>query len=365
MKNFNVIITNCIILLFTIALHAQQENAEIRPGKYLIQSAANFGIDNGGYWDIPGEPDVLSDGMNLKIWEYENSEGDQVYRVSRRSTADMYNIVPMKNFALGASAINNGCLNGADLRLEKRNNSMGQKFRFRHLGKGVFQIVSKNGLCVTIEDNLSENGKNLIFWEDEPGKLNKWVLLDANTKEPYIPKRGLGSVHYSEIDVPEDTFYVQSAMALVEKFTDNNYNKGFWDTPSSDSLLKHGTRMEINHLQDFGNDRIYVLKKDKKRRLYKFVPKYNLNTAVSVSYNERKNNTPLVLEEGNDDEACWFYFEYVEGNRFKIFNVNGMVVTLADSTFANNTPLVMRQDAPGMQNQWVLQFVRNSKYYSP
>jgi len=60
------------MLTTAIALMAQAPT-EMPNGKtFNIQSAMNYGKNQGGYWDIPGKPSHIKEGLNIQVWNIDN-----------------------------------------------------------------------------------------------------------------------------------------------------------------------------------------------------------------------------------------------------------------------------------------------------
>ena len=59
--------------------------------RFIIQSAMNYGKNNGGCWDIPGHPQVVNKGSNIQVWNLDDGH-DRVYRFHETNEPGFYEI---------------------------------------------------------------------------------------------------------------------------------------------------------------------------------------------------------------------------------------------------------------------------------
>jgi len=183
-------ITFLTILLISSLLNGQEMTSIYESRPYFIQSAMNFGKDQGGYWDIPGYPKEIKEGMNVQIFDFDDNKDRKFYFV-KSSIAGYYEIIPgwQKGIRLdiqgGKSKMNK---NGANIHVWKENGGDWQKFRLKHLGGGKFKIYTTSGLVISLDKKSNKNRTNVHIWEDNDGAFSEWYLIDTQTKKPFIPK---------------------------------------------------------------------------------------------------------------------------------------------------------------------------------
>ncbi len=179
-----------VLILGSVSLFAQEATILFDRRPYYIQSAINFGKDDGGYWDLPGYPKTIKKRMNLAVYNFDDHKDRKFYMIA--SDIDgYYEIKPgwEKNIRIdvagGKSSMKK---NGANLHTWTKNGENWQKFRFKHLGNGRFRIYTTSGMVVCLSDRRSKKGTNIHLWEDHNGDWMDWYLIDISTKKPFIPK---------------------------------------------------------------------------------------------------------------------------------------------------------------------------------
>ena len=155
-------------------------------GHFVIQSALNYGKNQGGCFDIPGNKDPKK-GDNLKVWDLDKGT-DRVYSVIKAKNKAYYNIVvgPSIGKDLVVDVANNGYPNETNIGVWKLKNNSAQNFYFRHLGEGRYKICNENGKILCLDNRTSKNGTNVHMWLDHDGPWTEWYLLDSDTKQPFI-----------------------------------------------------------------------------------------------------------------------------------------------------------------------------------
>ncbi len=177
-----------LMLTGALSLFAQKP-AEIRVGKqFHIQSAINYGKNNGGYWDVPGKPSTIKKGSNIQVWNLDGGH-DRIFSM-RHSGSDGYYQIRVGNTPTARVDIQGAKKgNGTSVKTWTNHSNDNQKFLFHHLGNGRFKIYDKNsGKAICLAGRSSKNGSNVHIWDDHNGPWMEWYLIDANTKRAYIPK---------------------------------------------------------------------------------------------------------------------------------------------------------------------------------
>jgi hypothetical protein len=181
-----------IISLFLLAgafnLNAQKP-ADIPAGKkFFIQSAINYGKNNGGYWDVPGHPGNIEKGSNIQVWNLDNGH-DRMFSMHFKDSYGYYEI-KVGNTTNARIDIQGGKKgNGTSVKTWTRHSGNNQKFLFHHLGNGRFKIYDKNsGKAICLAGRSSKNGSNVHIWDDHHGAWMEWYLIDVGTKRAYVPR---------------------------------------------------------------------------------------------------------------------------------------------------------------------------------
>lgn len=155
--------------------------------EFLIQSAMNYGKNQGAYLDVPGNPTVAKKGQNIQIWGIDGGIDRKFKIVPSKKYQGYYEILSALNgnFAMD---VKNGDIykNGTNIQIWERNNSDAQQFFFKHIGGGKFKIFTVNEL-LSLDNRKNSNGTNVHLWEDENGAWTEWYLVDPVTKKAFIP----------------------------------------------------------------------------------------------------------------------------------------------------------------------------------
>lgn len=217
------------ILFGGTILFAQEMTKLYESRPYYIQSAMNFGVDYGGYWDLPGYPKTITKGMNLAVYTYEENKDRKFYMVPS-NIEGYYEIKPgwEKGIRLDIEGGNPKMkTNGANVHTWEKHGGDWQKFRFKHLGNGKFKIYTTIGMVVCLAGRKNANGTNVHIWEDHDGAWMEWYLIDTHTKKPFIPK------------------YVEPYSASSPDFFKRNKNKTFAYKVHGMTGLREGTAKVI------------------------------------------------------------------------------------------------------------------------
>lgn len=153
---------------------------------FWIQSAMDYGRDNAGYWDLPGNDSKMAQGSNIQVWNIDGGK-DRLYRVEKKFDSQYYQIY-VGNMSDGVVDISGGKNeNGTNVQLWKKNNKPAQDFYFKHLGTGRYKIYNRNHKIINLEGRKNNNGSNVHLWEDHQGIQNEWYFVNPTTKKAYIP----------------------------------------------------------------------------------------------------------------------------------------------------------------------------------
>ena len=93
MKRTKLIVLE-MAMLFALQLHSQTPTEMPTGRKFYIQSAINYGKDNGGYWDIPGRPSAstpIQRGSNIQVWTLDDHH-DREFTLVKSNVNGYYEI---------------------------------------------------------------------------------------------------------------------------------------------------------------------------------------------------------------------------------------------------------------------------------
>ncbi len=183
-----ILLTIGILMLFlAMGLKAQTPTEMPTGKKFHIQSAINYGKNNGGYWDVPGYPKEIQKGSNIQV--YDLDEGHDRTFTFHFPYQGYYEIqignTPRSRIDIQGA----GKSNGTSVKTWERNNKSNQKFLFEHLDNGRFKIYDKNsGKVICLAGRSSSNRSNVHIWDDHKGPWMEWYLIDVKTKKAFVPK---------------------------------------------------------------------------------------------------------------------------------------------------------------------------------
>jgi hypothetical protein len=164
------------------------------PGtRFHIQSAMNFGKNNGGYWDVPGvfQPNMsIPRGSNIQVYDLDVHH-DRYFTFYKSTVEGYYEIqVGLTNETRidiqGAKGPTTP--NGSNVQVWDRTNLTNQRFLLHHLGNGRFKIYDQNsGKILCLKGKSNANRTNVHLWEDHDGASVEWYLIDVKSKKPFVP----------------------------------------------------------------------------------------------------------------------------------------------------------------------------------
>lgn len=192
-----ITISFSFMLLVGIAGLNAQTPTDVPTGpaiRFKIQSAMNYGKNNGGYWDVPGvfQPGTaINRGANIQVWNMD-AHHDRYFTFYKTSVDGYYGIqvgltnetrIDIKG-AKGPSTPN-----GSNVQVWDRNDLTNQQFLLHHLGNGRFKIYDRNsGKALCLAGRKNANGTNVHIWDDHNGPWMEWYLIDTETGRPFVPK---------------------------------------------------------------------------------------------------------------------------------------------------------------------------------
>ena len=360
------------LFLGSFSLLAQNDNDLIpKDDVYYIQSAINYGKNNGGFWDLPGEKNFAV-AQKFSVWEFvpekkkrrsfqDGKFADRKYKFlpSKNSEYIKIRLSTVRGFVDVAGGRN---ANGTSIQLYNENNTSSQNYRFKYVNNGHFKIYNENGKVLQLESRSSKNGKKIILWDDHKGAHTEWVLISDKTRKALIlpDKKEITSRKKDWADMGGiGRFIIQSA---------NNFGKndgGCFDIPGN-SNPKKGDNLKVWSL-DKGTDRIYSLTQAKNKAYYNVVVGASMgdDLVVDVAGNGYRNGTNVGVWERNNYHSQDFYFKHLGKGRYKIYNRNGKILCLDNRSSKNGSNIHMWVDHDGSWTEWYLLDADTRKVFIP
>ncbi|MDD2345504.1 MAG: RICIN domain-containing protein [Bacteroidales bacterium] len=360
MKRISLIIT--ILLFIGQNLFSQPNQGSVIPTgkKFFIQSGMNYGRDNGGYWDIPGSPATITNSLNIQVWNLDGGH-DRMYTLIDSKEKGFYEIVigNTKNSRVDVSG--GKTANGTNIASYQSNGSNSQRFLFHHLGNGRFKIYNRFGKALCTAGRKSANGTSVHTWDDHDGVWMEWHLIDAETKELFIPtetQKVEAAVEGDEVPTGK-TFYIQSAMNRGRD------DAGFWDLPGTgQGAIKKNAQMQVWKL-DMQPDRLIRFKKADNGQYYKLYVGTSGNMVVDLAGGKTDNGTPAHIWTAHTGQSQDFYFKHLGEGRFKIYHRSGKILNLKGSKNDNGTKVHLWSDHNGIFNEWYFIDSNTNRPYIP
>lgn len=199
-----VLIVSLLALNRLLTANAQTPTEVPTGKKFHIQSAMNYGKNNGGYWDIPGKPSTIKKGSNIQVWNLDGGH-DRTFSMHFKDSEGYYEIKIGNTTNSRVDIQGRGTKNGTSVKTWTRNHQNNQKFLFHHLGNGRFKIFDKNsGKILCLKGRNNNNGTNVHIWHDHHGSSVEWYLIDVNTKTAYNPSQSEQNI--TEVKIGEQVW---------------------------------------------------------------------------------------------------------------------------------------------------------------
>jgi len=356
----SILLAGFLLVSATASIAQNSASVMVTGKKYMIQSAMNYGRDNGGYLDIPGTPTLISKGLNIQVWDFDNGE-DRKFTLINSNEAGYYELM-IGNTAYSRMDVDKGSTqNGTNIQVWENNGGNTQKFTFSHLGNGRFKILDRNGKIVTLANRSSSNGSNVLIWGNHDGIWAEWYIVDAETKKAFVPTE---TVRYEETKLIGDqiptgqNFWIQSAMDYGRD------NGGCWDLPGGDEKITQGSNIQVWNI-DGGKDRFFRVEKKFDSPYYQIYVGNTSDGVVDLSKGKTENGTNVQMWKVNNNPAQDFYFKHLGNGRFKIYHRSGKIVTLAGRKNENGSNIHLWDDHDGIHNEWYIVDPSTRKAYIP
>ncbi len=201
-----------LFVIMTVCLKAQTSTEMPTGKKFYIQSAMNYGKNNGGYWDIPGvyQPSrAINKGANIQVWNLD-AHHDRQFTLVKSNTNGYYEIQVGYTTNSRVDIQGRGKGNGTSVKIWDKNGQSNQKFLFEHLGNGRFKIYDRNsGKAICLAGRKNANGTNVHIWDNHNGLWMEWYLIDVKTKEALNPnqlKQEVTEVKITEVKIGDQVW---------------------------------------------------------------------------------------------------------------------------------------------------------------
>ena len=355
-----ILIAGFLLVSASASIAQNSASVMVTGKKFLIQSAMNYGRDNGGYLDIPGSPTLINKGSNIQVWNLDNGE-DRKFTFINSNEAGYYEII-IGNTQDSRIDVEKGSeKNGTNVQVWEKNGGNTQKFTFAHLGNGRFKILDRNGKIITLSDRSSSNGSNVHIWDNHDGVWAEWYVVDPDTRKAFIPTETVTYQETKPIGDPIPTgqnFWIQSAMDYGRD------NGGYWVLPGSDDKMAQGSNIQVLNI-DGGKDRLFRIEKKFDSPYYQIYVGNTSDGVVDISGGKNENGTNVQLWKKNDKPAQDFYFKHLGNGRYKIYNKNGKIINLKSRKNTNGSNVHLWEDHDGIYNEWYFVNPTTKKAYIP
>lgn len=151
-----------------------------------------------------------------------------------------------------------------------------------------------------------------------------------------------------------EPFFIQSAI------NHNKNNGGFWDIPGGEENIRERAKIVTWALTDQAKDRKYVVVPSSKNGFVN-IQIEGIAANIDVKGGENKNGTDIQVFQPNNLPNQNFRFLYVGNGKFKIFNENGKLITLAGRSSDNGSQVQMWDDHNGEWTEWLLISARSNQ----
>ena len=188
--------------------------------KYYIQSAMNYGANDGGYWDLPGDKNNIKKGQNLQLWKL-NEGIDRQFSFKKSGQDGFYEIVVGDVSNARVNVDGGKKANGSNVEIWEADGKPKQLFRLKHMGNGRFKIFDANDNVICNEGRKNENGTNVQMWDDHDGAWTEWYLIDATSKVAFVPQNTGRTIDiWRDVDLLRKTGGASNETIDVAKETD-------------------------------------------------------------------------------------------------------------------------------------------------
>lgn len=369
MKQFKLISLLLLLLCMGSGVMAQPNSGSVLPTgkKFYIQSAMNYGRNNGGYWDIPGRSSMINKGTNIQVWDLDNGP-DREFTLVKSPEQGYYEIHvgDTKNSRIDVAHGRKN--NGTNIGVWEKNNQTCQRFLFKHLGNGRFKIYTKMGTMICLNARENKNGTNVHTWEDHNGIFTEWFLIDAQTKKAFVPRSTVKTqiTPLKGYKIPHGEWYIQSAMSYGRS------NKGYIELPGGvDRFYRSGNQLAIWEKNNNPN-KVFVFEKDRNSAYYTIYcggERYKNNKTplvVDLKAGKAVKGTPAHAWTKHNGDSQQFFLKYLGNGRFKICPKTGGVLCLKDNKTDNNRNKVhVWDDHNAITTEWFLINKQTGKAYKP
>ncbi len=154
--------------------------------RWFYIKSVQAGGRNAGFWDQPGSDRQFRNGNNLMVFaRTANFLADQRF-MFKPVGEGVFNIVAMNGGYVtvegGASA------NGTNVYIGRgRGGDPSQNFRIEHLGGGRFKIHPIGGGVICLAGRSHADRSNIHVWTNHEGAFTEWFLLPSYDGEAWVP----------------------------------------------------------------------------------------------------------------------------------------------------------------------------------
>jgi len=350
-----------ILLTTSLTTFAQPTPAVMKTGRqFLIQSAMDYGRDYGGYWDIPGTPQMINKGSNIQVWDLDGGS-DRKFTLVNSSEQGYYEIYVADTKGSRVDVAGGKSNDGTNVGVWEVNNGTAQRFLFQHLGNGRFKIFDRNGKVICLASRSNKNGSNIHIWGNHDGVWVEWYLIDAQTKTVFVPTQNqqVAEASLKGTAVPEGKNYIiQSAMSY------GRCNDGCWDLPGN-NVVQVNSNIQIWTL-DNGTDRLFRFEKKRDSEYYQIYAGKTSDGVVDLPGGKTENGNVMQIwtaQDGNHNQD--FYLKHLGNGRFKIYHRSGKIINLKNTNNNNGNKVQIWNDHDAIHCEWYLIDPNTKQAYIP
>lgn len=278
-------------------------------GVYRISSALNSNM----FIDVNGAS--KANGTNVQLW-YRNPSVAQKWYVEYLSNG-YYKITSLVDLEKSIDVDYAGISDGTNVSIYKHSNSINQQWIIKDAGDGYFYIISNcNGLYLDIDNGKTNNGTNVLLWQNNGGKNQKFKFIRATTDTKVI------DVSYHQGDIDWNKVANSGIYGVILRI-------GYWNTEDSrlSEYIREVKRLDIPYgiyLFSYANTTNGA--NIEANFTNNIISKYNLNPTLGIYYDLEDwylsaDNTSHTLSKNQYDDIARTYINNVSsyvGSKYKV-----------------------------------------------
>ncbi len=278
-------------------------------GIYRISSALN----NNMFIDVNGAS--KANGTNVQLW-YRNSSLAQKWYIEYLNNG-YYKITSLVDLEKTMDVDYAGINSGTNVSIYQYYNSINQQWIIKDAGDGYFYIISNcNGLYLDVANGETSNGTNVLLWQHNGGKNQKFKFIRATTDTKVI------DVSYHQGNIDWNKVANSGIYGVILRI-------GYWNTEDSklSEYISEVKRLDIPYgiyLFSYANTTNGATVEANFTN--SIITKYNLNPTLGIYYDLEDwylsaDNTSHTLSRNQYDDIARTYINNVSshvGGKYKV-----------------------------------------------